>query len=141
MKSVTFGRAIVDVGYALVYDGGVIVQVVVKFALIHQLRVLGVHRLELDGNFEVGFDVQALEDLAEGSLIDFANYLVVFPNFLWHLRHVLIMYLNNNFQIRATIKLLQLILQPQHFPHQTHNPVCNVLVSAFMAFIEPKCKN
>jgi hypothetical protein len=72
------------------------VEVVVEFAFVHELRVFSADRLELDCHFEVGLDVQPLEDLPEGALVDFADYFVVFANFLGHLRHLSVIYLNDN---------------------------------------------
>jgi hypothetical protein len=48
------------------------VQVVVKFAFVEKLGVLGVSLFKFDGNFEVGLDVDALIDFSEGTLVYFA---------------------------------------------------------------------
>ena len=42
-------------------------QVVVQFALVHQLRVLGVGRFKLDGDLDVRFGVDTFEKLAKTS--------------------------------------------------------------------------
>jgi len=63
------------------------VEVIVEFALIHQLRVLSVALLEFDGNFEVGLGVDPLVDLSEGSLIKFLDNFVVLANLLRNLWH------------------------------------------------------
>lgn len=44
-------------------------EVVVEFALVQQLRVFGGCGFELDGHFEVGLGVDALEDLSECTLV------------------------------------------------------------------------
>ena len=62
-------------------------KIVVQFALIHQLRVLSTRGLEFDGYFKTSLIVDALVNLSEGSLVKFADDLVVFPNFLGNLRH------------------------------------------------------
>ena len=62
-------------------------EVVVELALVHQLRVLGVGRLELDGHLQVGLGVDALEDLPEGPLVQLPDYLVVPPYLVRNLRH------------------------------------------------------
>ena len=85
--SLTFGGTVVNIGNTFVDDGGVVVEVVIELAFIHKLRVFGVAGFEFDGHFEVGFGVDALVDLSEGSLIDFAYDFVVFANFFWYLRH------------------------------------------------------
>ena len=51
----TFRRAVVDVGDALVDDRGVLEEVLVELALIEELRVLGADRLELNSHLHVGF--------------------------------------------------------------------------------------
>lgn len=65
-------------------------EVVVEFAFIEKLRVLSAYGFELDSDLEVGFDIDALIDFSKGSLVYFAQYLVVFAHFLWHLRHLTI---------------------------------------------------
>ena len=62
-------------------------EVIVQLTLIHQLGVFGVADLKLDGNFEVGLGVDALVDLAEGSLIEFLDNFVVLAYFFRYLRH------------------------------------------------------
>jgi hypothetical protein len=62
-------------------------QIVVKFALIHELRMFGVDRLKLHSHFEIGLDVYSLKDLPEGTLIYLSYYFIVFSNFFRHLRH------------------------------------------------------
>ena len=76
-------------------------QVVVQFALVHQLRVLGVGRFKLDGHLEVGLGVDALEDLPEGPLIELADDLVVPPHFLRNLWHVASNKKNDNSKIKS----------------------------------------
>ena len=71
-------------------------EVVVEFALIHELRVLSADRLKFYSDLEVRFDVQALEDLAERAFVDFADYFVVLSHLLGHLRHLSMIYLNDN---------------------------------------------
>ena len=83
----TFGGAVVGVGNALIYNGGIVVEVVVEFAFVEKLRVLAVYGLEFDGHFQVGLDVDSLVDFSEGALVDFTQNFVVFANFLGHLRH------------------------------------------------------
>lgn len=62
-------------------------EVVVQFALVDELGVLGVHGLEFDCHLQVGFGVYGLVDLAECPLVDLADYFVVFAHLLYHLRH------------------------------------------------------
>jgi hypothetical protein len=85
---VTLGGAVVNIGYAFVNDGGIVVEVIVEFALIHKLRMFGVNGFEFDGDLEVSFDVESLKDLSEGALVNFAYNFVVFTYLLWHLRHL-----------------------------------------------------
>ena len=75
-------------------------EVVVQFALIHQLRVLSIALLEFDGNFEVGLGVDALIDLSKGSLIKFFDNFVVLTNLFRNLRHLISIKLNYKFFLR-----------------------------------------
>jgi hypothetical protein len=63
------------------------VEVIVEFAFVDQLRMIGVDRLYFDGHFKIGFGVDSLEDLSKGSLINLSDDLEVFSHFLKHLRH------------------------------------------------------
>ena len=83
----TFCRAVVDVGYAFVDDGGIVVEVVIELALVDELGILGADWFEFDCDLKVGFGVDALVDLSECSLVDFPYDFVIFPNLLNHLRH------------------------------------------------------
>ena len=83
----TFGGTVVDVGDTFIDDGGVVVEIVVKFALIDELRVIGVDGLDFDGNLEVGPGVDSLIDFSKGSFINFFHYFKVLANFLKHLWH------------------------------------------------------
>ena len=63
-------------------------KIVVEFALVHELWMFGVCRLELDGHLQVGLGVDTLEDLSEGSFVKLPYYLVVPPHFFRNLRHL-----------------------------------------------------
>ena len=62
-------------------------EIVVEFALVHELWVFSVGGFELDGNLQVGLGIDALEDLSKCSLIQFSDNLVISPYFLRNLRH------------------------------------------------------
>jgi len=62
-------------------------EVVVEFAFVNQLWMVGVGGFDLDGNLEVGLCVDSLVNLPEGSFIDFSDDFEVFANLLKHLRH------------------------------------------------------
>lgn len=49
--------------------------------------MLGIFGLEFDCNFQIGFGVDALVDLSEGSLVDLPEDLVVFSYLFRDLRH------------------------------------------------------
>ena len=49
--------------------------------------MLGIFGLEFDGDFQIGFGVDALVDLAEGSFVDLPEDLVVFSYLFGDLRH------------------------------------------------------
>ena len=83
----TFGRAVVDVRDTFIDDGGVVVEIVVKFALIDELGMISVDRLNFDSHFEVGSGIDGLIDFPEGAFINFFNYFKVLANFLKHLWH------------------------------------------------------
>lgn len=87
-KGITFGGTVVNIGDSLVNDCGVVVQVVVEFALVDELWVIGVCGFDFDGDFEVGFGVDGLVNLAEGSFIDLSDDLEVFTNLFKHLGHL-----------------------------------------------------
>lgn len=63
-------------------------QVIVELAFIDELWMVGIDRLDFDGDFEVGFGVDGLVDLTEGSFIDLSDDLEVFSNFFQHLWHL-----------------------------------------------------
>ncbi len=84
---VTFGGAVVNVGNSLVDDCGVVVQVVVEFALVNKLWVIGVCRLDFHSHFQVGLGVNGLVNLAKGALIDLSDDLEVLAYLLKHLGH------------------------------------------------------
>ena len=82
VKKRTFSGAVVDVGDSLVDDGGVVVEVVVKFAFVDELGVVGVDWLNFDSDLEVGLGVDGLVDLSEGAFVDFSDDLEVLAYFL-----------------------------------------------------------
>ena len=89
VKKRTFSGTVVNIWNSLVDDGGVVVEVVVEFAFVDELGVVGICGLDLNCDFEVGFGVDGLVDLSEGSLINFADDLEVLADFLKHLGHSL----------------------------------------------------
>ena len=62
-------------------------EVVVEFALIHELRMFGGCGFKLDCHFEVCLGVDSLIDLSKSPFVEFADDLVVLANFLGNLRH------------------------------------------------------
>ncbi len=86
-ERVTFSGAVVNVGDSLVDDCGVVVEVVVEFAFVNQLRVVSSGRFNFYCNFQVGLGVDGLVDLSESSLVDLPDDLEVFSHLLKHLRH------------------------------------------------------
>lgn len=62
-------------------------QVVVQFALINELGVVGVDRFYFDRNLQVCFGIDSLVDLAKSALVDFADDFEVLSDFLDHLWH------------------------------------------------------
>ena len=62
-------------------------EVVVEFALVHELWMFGVGGFELDGHLQVGLAVETLVDLSECTLIKFSDDFVVFANLVRYLRH------------------------------------------------------
>jgi len=58
------------------------VKVVVEFAFIDQLGVLGVDGLNLNCHLKIGLGVDGLVDLSEGSLVDLADHFEVLPHLL-----------------------------------------------------------
>ena len=87
-KEITFGGTVVNVGDSLVDDCGVIVEVVVELALVDQLWVIGVCGFDFDGDFQVGFGVDGLVNLPEGSFIDLSDDLEVLTHLFKHLGHL-----------------------------------------------------
>jgi hypothetical protein len=83
---VALGRAVVDVRDALVDHRHVVVQVEVQLALVDQLRVVRVHRLDLHRHVHVALRVYRLVDLRERSLVDLLYQLEVLAHLL-HNRH------------------------------------------------------
>lgn len=63
-------------------------EVVVEFALVDELRVIGVDWLDFYGNFEVGLGIDGLVDFSKGALIDLANDFEVLADLLKHLWHI-----------------------------------------------------
>jgi hypothetical protein len=84
---VTFGGAVVNVGNSLVNDCGVVVQVVVQFALVNQLGMVRVCRLDFHRHFQVCLGVNGLVNLSKGTFIDLPDDLEVFAYLLKHLGH------------------------------------------------------
>ena len=76
-------------------------QIVVQFALVHQLGVLGVGGFKLDGHLEVGLGVDTLEDLSEGPFVQLADDLVVPPYLLRNLWHAASNKKNDNSKIKS----------------------------------------
>lgn len=62
-------------------------EVVVEFALVNELGVVGVDGFNFDGDFEVGLGVDGLEDFPEGSLVDLADDFEVLAYLFEHLWH------------------------------------------------------
>lgn len=62
-------------------------QIVVEFALIDELWMIGVNRLDFYCNLKVSFGVDGLVNLPEGTLINFFDNFKVLSNFFQHLRH------------------------------------------------------
>ena len=65
-------------------------EVIVEFTLIHELWMFGAGGFKFDGDFEIGFGVDALVNLSEGSLVKLTDDLVVFADLLRNLRHSII---------------------------------------------------
>jgi len=80
--ALTFGRAVVNVRNSFINDGGIIMEVVVEFAFVYQLRVFSVHRFNLHGNFKICLSVDGLVDFSEGSFINLPDDFEVLADFL-----------------------------------------------------------
>lgn len=48
-------------------------EIVIQFALIDQLWMIGVGGFDFDGNLEIGFSVNGLVDLSECTLVNFTD--------------------------------------------------------------------
>lgn len=79
---ITFGGTVVNVRNSFVNNCGVIVQVVIKLALINKLRVIRVDWFDLYSDFQISLGVDGLVNLAERSFIDLSGDLEVLSYFL-----------------------------------------------------------
>lgn len=62
-------------------------QVVVEFALVDELGVVGVDWFDFNCHLQAGFGVDGLIDLPERTFVDLPNDLEVLSHALQHLRH------------------------------------------------------
>ena len=64
-------------------------EIVVEFALIDQLGMIRIDRLNFDGDFQVSPSVDGLIYFSEGSFLNFPNYFETLSDllqWLWHER-------------------------------------------------------
>lgn len=62
-------------------------EIVIEFAFIDQLGMIGVHWFNFDCNFEISARVDGLVDLPKGSLVNLSYNFEIFADFFQHLWH------------------------------------------------------
>lgn len=63
-------------------------QIIVEFAFVDKLWMIGIDWFDFNSDFKIGFGVDGLVDLSEGTFVNLSDYLEVFSNFLEHLWHL-----------------------------------------------------